>query len=430
MNPTQLLTGDQKLHTVARKRATIASHLVFTDEIINATNLDSETPLIVAVKERSLPTIRSLVRMRLLNINYQDKEGNSALHYAISRHELTFIAPLCAAGANPMLLNVDGQSCLHIAAKQADPTVIRTLLIHSTIANENINALNDEGDSPLTVAVKAENLQVVNLLVRKNASTLELDLEGNMPLHWAAKIGNAQIARRLIGTSAISHRNNDGYTPLMLATRRGHNQIFDLLRIASADFALRDSEENSLLHLACHPPDVSILRFLLTHRHHTLKKNVKNADGRTPLQYACVIGNLQAVEELFNAKETMCITDYIQQTPLMTAIAYNHTAVAEFLISKITDVNKPIQLNHRDYFGNTPLHLCSISDNVRIARLLITNGALLTAMNNNGHTPISIIAHTKEKSASEVYASLYADADVDQYNFFPVAETAQVLEKE
>lgn len=106
----------------------------------------------------------------------------------------------------------------------------------------------------------------------------------------------------------------------------------------------------------------------------------------------------------------------------MTAIAYDYTAVAEYLISELTEENRPVQFNHRDFTGNTPLYLCSISDNVRIASLLLANGAKPTARNNAGENPIAIIETTREKSTSEIYQTSYAAYDPDDVEYFPVVD--------
>lgn len=416
---TDALTGDNELHTVARKRTTVAPNLFFHENILNGANFEGESPLITAVKERCLPTIKCFVKLPSLDFNRGDFDGNTALHHAILQHDLTFLSPLCDFGANPTILNGDGQSCIHLAAMQTDPAVMRNLLIQSQKARENINLLNDEGETPLMVAVKANNIKIVSLLLRKSAHIHEVDLDGNMALHLAVLAGNLQIARILITVPGVQHKNAEGHTPIQLATRNGRGSLFDLLRLSASDFSVKDADDNTILHLACYPEDTAILKFLLQQQVFYEKREVRNTDGRTALHLACSIGKASAVRILVAANATMATTDFFQQTPLMTAIHYGYTAVAELLLSLISSINMSAQINHRDAFGNTPLHLCSISDNVRIATLLIEKGAKTFIPNNGGQTPVSIIEISREKTDSEVYNTLYRQCDPDIEEIYP-----------
>lgn len=57
--------------------------------------------------------------------------------------------------------------------------------------------------------------------------------------------------------------------------------------------------------------------------------------------------------------------------------------------------------------GNTPLHLCSMTDSVKAEALLFAAGANINILNPNGHNPISIIEIYRKKCYSEVYKSSY-----------------------
>ena len=99
-------------------------------------------------------------------------------------------------------------------------------------------------------------------------------------------------------------------------------------------------------------------------------------------------------------------------------IANDHSEVSDFLSTFAMTIDKSLYINQSTMFGNTPLHYCSITDNLRIARLLLEYGASLSP-NKAGHSPISIIELHREKFTSLVYRTLYCSEQVAKNDFFP-----------
>jgi ankyrin repeat protein len=91
-----------------------------------------ETPLLQIVKAKRLRLLPWLVANGA-NINFQDEQGYSALHYAVKRnHNLEQIEQLLSLGANPRLTARDGTTPLSLAKRRGKSKVV-SLFQHSEV---------------------------------------------------------------------------------------------------------------------------------------------------------------------------------------------------------------------------------------------------------------------------------------------------------
>ena len=81
------------------------------------------------------PDIAAILLVKKLDVNYEDNNGNSPLHYAVSC-ELKTIKMLIDAGANISAKNKQGITPLHIA------------LLHKKIDQEKMDFLLDQTKHP------------------------------------------------------------------------------------------------------------------------------------------------------------------------------------------------------------------------------------------------------------------------------------------
>ena len=75
---------------------------------------------------------------------------------------------------------------------------------------------------------------------------------------------------------------------------------------------------------------------------------------------------------------------------------------------------KELNLNIKDNFGNTPLHLSIISDNMNSIKILTLKGADVNIKNNEGNTPLHIAARFGNVDTAKIL--LKSGADVNSKN--------------
>ena len=142
---------------------------------------------------------------RVFDCNQRDHNGRTALHRAAEQGCLALLfALLISAGANLNATDNQDDTPLLLACKKG-MLEMATMLKDAGAA---INVANEEGDTPLLAAVAAGNLELVKLLVRAGANLAARNKEGNSCLHIAAAKGSNEILRILLHAGAkVSAKN-------------------------------------------------------------------------------------------------------------------------------------------------------------------------------------------------------------------------------
>src|SRR5437762_3447466 len=112
-----------------------------------------------------------------------------------------------------------GKSDVADAVMKGDTAVLRTLLQQKA----DVNAPQIDGTTALHWAVRADDLESTDLLLRAGAKATSANRDGATPMQLAALNGNASIIERLLkaGVDANAPLSSSGDTALMLAARTG-----------------------------------------------------------------------------------------------------------------------------------------------------------------------------------------------------------------
>jgi ankyrin len=115
---------------------------------------------------------------------------------------------------------------------------------------------------------------------------------GQTPLHLAAKQGNSELIRLLLEQGAVvdAAENAAGYTPLHTAAAQGHADLCELLIRYGADPDAVTGDLDSPLHLAIAKGQTGVVRVLLKYR---ARLDARNKNGLTPLQQAEQLKNTE-----------------------------------------------------------------------------------------------------------------------------------------
>jgi ankyrin repeat protein len=170
------------------------------------------------------------------DVNAIRPDGTTALHLAVYAEDAAKTAQLIAAGANVTTRNNYGVSPLALAAKHANPNILGQLMKAGADPNDKVNFVNAD-ETPLMHAARAGNVDAVNMLLLAGAQVNARESwNGQSPIQWAAAEGHGAVVEALIaGGADIRQRSNAGTTPLMFAVRKGDMRSVQALLAAGAD---------------------------------------------------------------------------------------------------------------------------------------------------------------------------------------------------
>ena len=153
-----------------------------------------------------------------------------------------------AAGSDPNIVRQeDGATPLHVAARAGEPEVVITLL--ASDADPQVH--DDAGATPLHIAAAAGEPEVANTLLAGDADPQVQDHTGATPLHVAARAGEPEVVITLLASDADPQVEDDtGATPLHIAAAAGEIEVIDILLDIGADPDARNNDGRTPLDLA------------------------------------------------------------------------------------------------------------------------------------------------------------------------------------
>jgi len=237
------------------------------------------------------------------------------------------VMTLLANGADPRATDNDGNTPLHHAVRSSDPGVAALL----RDAAAELDALNNEGHSPLAMACQVGNWRLakfllergaqsepeggapvllaaagteeddpagVQLLLKHKARVDARDRQRRSALHEAALAGHGDIVEALLSAGAnLEARDLLGRTPWLDAARQARSAVLERLVARKADVLAIDGDGRNALMLACAAENVSpaLIRRLLDLQ---VPADSVDAHGRRAVDVAAEAGRWAIVQLL------------------------------------------------------------------------------------------------------------------------------------
>ena len=234
----------------------------------------------------------------------------------------------------------------------------------------DVNARDDEGETPLFPAISFGGLELAELLITNGADVNARDNDGETPMHHAAFGGDKKAFVLLIKYGADQNiKGQRGNTPLDIVLLENNAELAEFLRSRGSTSGAADS-----IHVAAELGNIEAVKLLLDAG---VDINEKSIDGYTPLLYAVERDKIIVEFLIANGADVGPILNGFN--PLSTA---KNIEIAKLLIANGADVNAR---NHRK---NPPLHLQAFKGKTQMVEFLINNGANVNARDNDGETPL------------------------------------------
>ena len=373
-----------------------------------------------AAERGDIEVVRALIKKHV-DVNAPSADGTPALHWIVRMQDVETARFLVKAGADADRSNRYGVRPLHLAINNGDVAMVKLLLS----AHADATSSDATGESCLMMAARGGNVEIVNALLEKRAAVDAADPEYRQtPLMFAARAGHAPVVSLLIKHGAkvdaqtrtgptpkfrtpSSNSGSKGAgivrggwpergerdptpgakTPLLYATREGHEDVAELLLDAGASLEKAD------------------------------------ADGVTPLLMAVLNGHVPFAQRLIARGANVKVSDWYGETPLWAAVDLRDLDVAgpthdngvdresvfgliKLLLDKGADPNartkeSPPQrrwitrlgsLSWVDFTGQTPFLRAAFAGDVRTMRLLLEHHADPNIATFNGTTPLMAAA--------------------------------------
>ena len=218
-----------------------------------------------------------------VDINTQNNQGETALHWAVKNKRMTMTKQLVEKGANVNVKDKDGQTPLHIVAAFGEKDFVELLMKHGgdpTIKNVN-------GWSPVDFAFYGEHINIAFLLLENHPPypVNPDDYDLFTKLANAMKYEKIHLIKPLIEEGAnINTRDEVGRMPIISAVRNKDINLINFLIRRGADLNVKTlALGEPLLHLAIYNESAKIVKILLEAG---VDPSAKNDAGLTPLDAA------------------------------------------------------------------------------------------------------------------------------------------------
>uniref|UniRef100_A0A8C5GP31 Ankyrin repeat domain 28b n=1 Tax=Gouania willdenowi TaxID=441366 RepID=A0A8C5GP31_GOUWI len=369
----------------------------------------------------------------LLDLDVRNSQGRTPLDLASFKGHVECVDVLINQGASILVKDFTlKRTPIHAAATNGHSECLRLLIGNADLQilkKKVVGSPFSENSDGLLCAVTGHE-ECVEALLQHNASFLVRDCKGRSPIHLASACGHIGVLGGLLHAAQSVETipvltDNQGYTPLHWACYNGHDTCVEVLleqevfhkaegnafsplhcavihdnegaaemlidTLGPAIVNAKDSKNRTPLHAAAFTDHVECLQLLLSHN---AQVNCVDAAGKTPLMMAAENGQTNAVELLVSsAKADLTLQDAVKNTALHLACSKGHETSALLILEKISDRNL---INATNAALQTPLHVAARNGLTVVVQELLTKGASVLAVDENGYTPALACAPNKD----------------------------------
>ena len=241
----------------------------------------------------------------------------------------------------------------------------------------------------LLEAVTAGNNEAVEFLLQLETVNIDhTNEEGKTALMLACKRGHEDIVHSLLSAGTnVNIQDNKGWTALMIASKHNHILIIHMLLQANC---LKKSVESNALLIASYNGNYEIVELLISKG---VDYKYQRVDGGNAFMLACQNGHIQTVELLLKEQVDPNVQKEDGWNAFMLACQNGHTQIVELLLKEQVDPN--VQKND----GGNAFMLACQNGHTQIVELLLKEqvdpnvqkidgwNAFMSAC-QNGHTQV------------------------------------------
>ena len=329
-------------HAIKNTRFEIAQLLLNSNADVNISSFSSgQTPIVYSTMKNQVDMIKLLVKQPQIDINHRDNDGNSALLHAVKNDHLETAQLLLESGSDVNVCDNDtGQTPLIAAINANNILMIKHLIKYHKMTGANINQRDSNDCNALYYAVQNEQLKTVHLLCSLGADVNIGDkTTGQSPLILAINANNESMVKYLIENKAnrlnIDQCDNKGYSALFYAINNEHFEFAQLLVESGADANICDNNKGqTALMLVINANNESMIKYLIEHHKvNDVSINQQDSNGCNSFYYAVQNNQFETMHLLCGLGANVNTQHKVTgQTPLMVAFSHkNHQTITWML---------------------------------------------------------------------------------------------------
>ena len=352
------------------------------------------TPLMFAAEDGHDDIVSFLVESGA-SLDVRDKYGETAVSAAAYKGYLNIVKVLCQQGADVNISDEEGKSPVIRAAERDHYDIVATLLQYGAEFSDeisvpklmyaacesgdiqplklaiskgaNVNMKNDDGVTPISLAVEKRNYGIAATLLKSGAEFNEEISAENLLLYGACEIGDIDQVKLSISKGAnINQEDRNGVTAVYLAAKNAKYSLVKYLCENGADASISDGKGFSILRQPSVDGEIEIVELLLSKG---AAVDESDENGLTPIYHA-------AVNKHYELMEMLC-DDYgadpniVDVSGLLKGSKYadEYHQIVRFLLSKGVAPDKS------DEMGLTPIYHAAVNKHYEIMKILCEFGA-------------------------------------------------------
>lgn len=296
---------------------------------VEGRNSNGETPLLVAVNNVNTAALQRLLAHGA-DPNATDKMGRNALHYACKGGAISIVKALLDRGSSIDTPDHDGRSALHFAVSELQRETVKAIFrMDESLARSYCMSVDAKGRTLLHHLLQADfsSVELTELLLAYGAGPNCTDNDGHSPLSTylgTFKIGSRTATCRLLlqhgGNPYWSNSAGQTLAHLAVCEYNAEPKVLEALSDCGVDLSRKDASGKCILHHGGIGGSLSsdILNFL--HDRNLFDPYDRDADGKTPLDYASEEAQRERDPDLFCGsrweKSLKALQDFIEMKSL------------------------------------------------------------------------------------------------------------------
>ena len=367
-------------------------------------DLNGNTPLMIAIRKNQIDAVKKELSDSRYNdnnnalLNHTNINDETALHIAVRNRSEAIVKLLLDNKIEEDTKNLNGDTALHIATKNGDITIVKMLVD----AKCDINAVDENGATALVLAAKIGNKNLVEYFIENGADIQKTDCYGKTYKDYYApdketekRAENPVEEKRKISIGNTAGRKyaivfGSSKDSVIQAVKDRNRSKLESLITEGQGLDTPDSFGNTALMYAVNMQNVYLINCLLANGANASASNIY---GQTPLHCAVSKLNESIVSMLCSAGAEINAFDNDRNSPLVVAIKFRSPKIMSNLLDLGADPY--IRFN-----GNNALTYICGNDDYEMARILLNKVSSfdINWVNENGQTALDIAKERKNIS--------------------------------